>query len=100
MAAADRYRRAQPWQRWADDQHLDLLVRVAGVAARYLAVVLGEEGVQHGLVLYPGAVFPYQSRAGDPDQLRRSLPSGTVMFYVDPPSETPPEFTAGCASDL
>jgi hypothetical protein len=94
MAAADGYRRAQPWQRWADDQHLDLIVRVASVPARYLAIVLGQEGIQHGLVLYPGAAFPDQSMVTDPDQLRTSLPAGTIMFYLDPPSQTPPEFTA------
>lgn len=95
--AADSYRGAQPWRRWADDQHLDLIVRVAGVAARYLAIVLGQEGIQHGLVLYPGAAFPHDSMAGEPDQMRASLPAGTIMFYLDPAPQTPPEFTGNAA---
>ncbi|MGE5156342.1 MAG: hypothetical protein ACM3JP_02475 [Betaproteobacteria bacterium] len=54
IAAAEGFRQAPPWLRRADDRHLDLVVRVAGVAARYLAIVLGQEGVQRGLILYPG----------------------------------------------
>jgi hypothetical protein len=88
------YRQAEPWQRWADDQHLDLVVRVAGAATRYVAIVLGQEGIQYGLVLYPGGVFPVDSlRVGQVDT-RTRMPAGTVMFYLDPPRETPKEFVA------
>jgi hypothetical protein len=94
VAAAYEYWQAQPWRRWADDQHLDLVVRVAGVATRYVAIVLGQEGIQYGLVLYPGGVFPADTLQRRTPAERVSMPAGTVMFYLDPPYETPPEFRA------
>jgi hypothetical protein len=97
VAAAHEYWKVKPWLRWADDQHLDLVVRVARVAARYVAIVLGQEGIQHGLVLYPGAVFQADSMLRREARKRSSVPAGTVMFYLDPPHETPPEFVAKAA---
>src|SRR5262245_44311665 len=32
------YCQAEPWLRWADDMHLDLIVRIAGAPTRYVAV--------------------------------------------------------------
>ena len=63
VAAGREYWQVQPWRRWADDQHLDLVVRVAGVATRYVAIVLGQEGIQRGLVLIP-AECSQQARCG------------------------------------
>ena len=88
---------AQPWQRWADDEHLDLIARIGGVPARYVTIVLGQADVQRGLVLYPGGAFPedlhdHQSVAGP-----GALPAGTILFYLDPPAEAPPEFVAKAA---
>ena len=97
VAAAHEYRQARPWRRRADDEHLDLVVRVDGVAARYVAIVLGAEGVQRGLVLYPGGVFSAERQRGWRPGTPVEVPAGTVMFYLDPPEETPPEFVAKAA---
>lgn len=55
---ADTYRRAAPWRRWTDQDHLDLEVRLDGTSARYVTIVIGAEGVQRSLVLYPGGALP------------------------------------------
>ena len=93
---AGDYWRMQPWLRWADDAHFDLVVRADGAAARYVAVVLGQAGIQRGLVLYPGGAFPddlVYSAPGSPVR----LPAGTVLFYLDRPGESPPELRAKAA---
>ena len=93
---ASDYSQARPWLRWSDADHLDLVVRIDDAAARYVAVVIGQEGIQRGLVLYPGAVLP----AGLPDwQPGRPMPvpAGTLLLWLDPPDEVPPEFAAKAA---
>jgi hypothetical protein len=93
---ADAYRRAAPWRRWTDQDHLDLVVRVDGTPARYVTIVIGAEGVQHGLVLYPGGALPAglgDWRPGAPTP----VPAGAILFYLDPPAEAPQEFTAKAA---
>jgi hypothetical protein len=93
---AGAYWRAGPWRRWADHNHLDLVVRIDDTSARYVAVVIGPEGIQHGLVLYPGGVLPDglgDWRPGAPVP----LPAGTILFYLDPPAAAPPEFVAKAA---
>lgn len=86
---------AQPWQRWADDEHLDLIVRIGEVPARYVAIVLGQAGVQRGLVLYPGGVVPEELQ--DHQAGPGALPAGTILFYLDPPTQAPSEFVAKAA---
>ncbi len=86
------YRRAEPWQAWSDIDTLDLVLKVDGAAARYVAVVLGQEGIQRGLSLYPGAVLPEALHAPDPSEV--ALPEGMLMLWLDPPESAPPEFTA------
>jgi len=55
---ADAYRRAEPWRRWTDQDHFDLVIRIDGTPTRYLTIVIGAEGVQHGLILYPSGALP------------------------------------------
>ncbi len=93
---ADTYRRAAPWRRWTDQDHFDLVIRIDGTPVRYVTIVIGAEGVQRGLVLYPGGALPdgladWRPGAATP------LPAGTVLFYLDPPPEAPPEFSAKAA---
>jgi hypothetical protein len=93
---SDAYRRAAPWRQWTDQDHLDLVIRIDGTAARYIAIVIGAEGVQRGLVLYPGGALPDNlgdRRGGAPEP----VPAGSVLFYLDPPAEAPPEFSAKAA---
>jgi hypothetical protein len=68
---ASEYCRVRPWLRWSDADQLDLVVKIDGAAARYVAVIIGQEGIQRGLVLYPGAVFADGLCDWQP---RRSLP--------------------------
>ena len=90
--AAD-YAQAQPWLRWADDIRMDVVVRIDGVATRYIAVVIGHEGIQRGLVLYPGGVLPADLQDWQPGA-PTLLPAGTLVCYLDPPDQAPPEFAA------
>jgi hypothetical protein len=93
---ADAYRRAAPWRRWTDRDHFDLVIRIDGTPARYVTIVIGAEGVQQGLVLYPGGALPdtlIDWRPGAP----MSVPAGTLLFYLDPPAEAPQELSAKAA---
>jgi hypothetical protein len=88
---ADAYRRAAPWRRWTDQDHFDLVIRVDDTPARYVAIVIGAEVVQHGLVLYPGGALPdtlVEWRPGAPTP----VPAGSILFYLDSPVEAPQEF--------
>ena len=96
FAQASDYSQAQPWQRWSDTEHLRLVLRFDGRAARYVAVVIGQEGIQRGLVLYPGRALPDGLGIGQPGEAV-PLPAGTLLFYLDPPDETPPQFAAKAA---
>jgi hypothetical protein len=93
---ASDYCRVRPWLRWSDADHLDLVVKIDGAAARYVAVVMGQEGIQRGLVLYPGAVLADGLSDWEPGR-SMPLPAGTVLLWLDPPDEVPPEFAAKAA---
>ncbi|MDA8039650.1 MAG: hypothetical protein M0Z69_10925 [Actinomycetota bacterium] len=84
------YRR-QVWARWADDIDLLIEVETGGNVRSFAAVVLGHEGIQHGVVLYPGTGTPTGLRSG-PGEHVQSLPAGTLMLNLDPPDELPEEF--------
>lgn len=85
------YAMAEPWTLpHLTEPDLDLLVTVDGAATRYVPVVLGRDGIQHGLVLYPGAVLPDSLLSWRPGQ-PATVPPGSVMCYLDPPDERAPE---------
>ncbi len=97
---ADTYRRAAPWRRWTDQEHFDLVIRIDETPARYGTIVIGAEGVQHGLVPYPGGALPdtlVEWRPGAPVP----VPAGSILFYLDfyldPAAEAPQEFRAKAA---
>jgi hypothetical protein len=79
---------AAPWTRWHDGVVLVLDMNIDGARRRYGAVVMGNAGIQHGLVLYPGGEVPVGLDDWEPG---RSLPTpaGTVALMLDPPSELP-----------
>jgi hypothetical protein len=86
-----RYTEAEPWTRWSDINHLHLDLRLRSQETRYLALVLGNEGIQRGLVLYPGEILPAGlSEPVPPSQV--NLPLGTLNFYLDPTRKAPPEY--------
>ncbi|MDQ6837934.1 MAG: hypothetical protein M3137_06250 [Actinomycetota bacterium] len=82
-----------PWERWSDSVPLHLELGTPDDVATYLGVVLGAEGIQRGLILYPGTALPVGSGDGDPED-PALVPSGTLMFFLDPPSELPAELVA------
>ncbi|WP_432978105.1 hypothetical protein [Dactylosporangium sp. CA-233914] len=93
VAHADTYRRAAPWRRWTDQDHFDLVIRIDDTPARYVTIVIGAEGVQRGLVLYPGGALPdtlVEWRRSAPTP----VPAGSILFYLDPPADAPQEFRA------
>ncbi len=88
-----RYHQAMPWERWTDETDLVLQLRIGRRAATFCATILGNEGIQRGLVLYPGASPPPElGRTPAPGQL--PLPPGTLMFNLDPREQLPPELVA------
>ena len=63
---------------------------------RYVTIVIGAEGVQPGLVRYPGGALPdalVDWRPGVP----MPVPAGSILFYLDPPAEAPRGFRAKAA---
>jgi hypothetical protein len=93
---SDTLRLAAPWRRWTDQDHLDLVVRVGGIPERYVTIVIGAEGIQAGLVLYPGGALP-DGLAGWRPGAPTPVPAGSIQFYLDPPAEAPREFVAKAA---
>jgi hypothetical protein len=59
-----RFYQRQVWTRWADDVDLLINVETGGNERCFAAVVLGHEGIQHGVVLYPGTGPPTGLRGG------------------------------------
>jgi hypothetical protein len=85
--------RAKPWARWHDDIDLALEVSIAEATSSHAAVVIGNAGLQRGLVLYPGEAVPPGLRdwqPGDP----MPTPAGTLLCTLDPPGEVPAELSA------
>jgi hypothetical protein len=82
--------RAEPWVRWSDVVPLSLEVTVDASTDGYVAIVMGNAEVQHGLALYPGTALPkyLMSRVPGPD----ATPDGTLLLFLDPPGEVPLEF--------
>lgn len=72
---------------------MDLLVEVTiGPKSRkYAVVVLSHEGIQHGVVLYPGTGPPAGLREGHSTR-PPTMPEGTLMLNFDPPEDLPAEF--------
>ena len=84
------YLRAEPWGRWSDVVPLGLQLTVDGVVANYVAIVMGNAGIQRGLALYPGMTLPPGLRS--PRPALEATPSGTLLLMLDRPGETPDEF--------
>jgi hypothetical protein len=87
-----RFYRQQVWTRWADDVDLTIELGLGGDLRAFTAVVLGHEGIQHGVVLHPGD-DPSPRFGSDRANAPPAMPAGTLMFNLDPPSDVPAEFS-------
>ncbi len=81
---------AAPWIRWHDDVVLGLDMSINGAHPRFAAVVMGNAGIQHGLVLYPGDNVPAGLKDWEPDR-PVPTPTGTVALMLDPQADVPPD---------
>lgn len=79
--------RAQPWLRWSDASHLALCLTVDGTTEQYVAIVMGNAGVQRGLALYAGTSLPRKLTTQ-----KGSVPGGTLLLFLDSEEEAPLEF--------
>jgi len=90
------YLSAEPWTRWSDEVPLGLELTVDGAVTNYVAIVMGNAGVQRGLALYPGMALPAGLRSPgpelEPEPALEATPSGTLLLLLDPPGETQVEF--------
>lgn len=84
--------RAEPWARWSDVVPLALKLTLDGSMTNYVAIVMGNAGVQRGLALYPGVTLPSGLSTPGPEPTLESTPSGTLLLMLDPPEETPEAF--------
>jgi len=79
------------WNRWADDVDLLVEVMIGPQSREYATVVLGHEGIQYGVILYPGTGPPAGLRQGHSSH-PPTMPKGTLMLNFDPPENVPAEF--------
>lgn len=88
-----RFFLSAPWERWADGVDLSIRLSVDGDESDLAGVVLGNAGIQFGLVLYPGPEPPPQLR-----RWKRAkdvpVPDGTLMFHLDPAAGLPADLVA------
>ncbi|MFZ0665999.1 MAG: hypothetical protein WAM97_09595 [Acidimicrobiales bacterium] len=85
--AFDFYR-AAPWTRWDDRVVLVLETSIGNTDDCLAAVVMGNSGIQHGLVLYPGGQIPAGLEDWEPG-LPVPIPSGSLSLLLEPPSDLP-----------
>lgn len=80
--------RAALWTRWHDGVVLRLEIEVDRAHKRYAAVVMGNAGIQHGLVLYPGSEVPSGLKDWKPGRPVPN-PRGTLVVMLDRPPQVP-----------
>lgn len=85
---AFEFYRAALWTRWDDGVVLALETSVQSTDGGWAAVVMGNSGIQHGLVLYPGGQLPAGLDDWAPG-LPVPMPPGTLSLMLDPPSDVP-----------
>lgn len=87
LAQTLAFDQAEPWNRWSDDEQLLLTLDIDdGLAEQYLAVVMGQAGIQHGLALYAEHNLPADTRANEPQP-------GSIVLLLDAPDELAVDIT-------
>jgi hypothetical protein len=80
-----RYADRRPWKRISDDTWFGLHVIAGDAEAQMTAVVLGNAGIQSGLVLCPEGTVPFHGGRFRPEE----VPGGTLLLSLD--EEVPPD---------
>ena len=81
------YAQAAPWERRADDVHLQLELRIGSRRADHVAIVTGNAGISRGLVLCPGRAVPPSLLRDEPET---PSPEGTSHLALVSGGEAPP----------
>lgn len=87
-ATAFDFYRAAPWARWHDGIALRFQTNLESTDGGWAAVVMGNSGIQYGLVLYPGGQIPAALDDWEPGR-PVPMPPGTLSLMLDPPSALP-----------
>jgi len=84
------YAREEPWQVWPDDLQFTVTVTSEGNSASYVAAVIGRDGLQAGLVLYPGNDLSAVVIPAADWQPEDPLPfqEGSLLLHLNPPDDT------------
>lgn len=90
--ALEFYRKG-PWSRWHDGIDLAVEIALPGATSRHTGVIMGNGGLQHGLVIYPGENAPAGLDDWEPGQ-PVAMPADTLLCTLDLPQELPLELTA------
>jgi hypothetical protein len=90
------YAEAEPWLSWPDELLPRLVLTVDGEATSYIVSVIGQQGLQAGLVLYPGADHSDVVVPGDDWEPEDPLPfaPGTLLLHLNPRDDTLPDMAA------
>jgi hypothetical protein len=84
------YAESEPWQGWPDDLQLRIVVTAGGESTSYVGVVIGRDGLQAGLVLYPGRDQSAVVLPDDDWEPEDPLPflDGSLLLHLNPPDDT------------
>jgi hypothetical protein len=90
------YAQEEPWQLWPDDLQFRVVATIEGRSTSYVAAVIGREGLQAGLVLYPGKDSSAVVVPADDWQPEDPLPfrEGSLLLHLNPPDNTLEEMAA------
>lgn len=91
------YYATEPWKRWHVPDQLSLLVRLDEKPTRFVAVIVGSNDTEHGLLLYPGGAVPsglYDRELGG----MPPMPDGTLLLLFDGDGDAPQAYAARAIS--
>lgn len=79
---------AAPWTRWDDGMVMALETSIEDTDGGWAVVVMGNAGIQRGLMLHPAGHIPTGLDGWEPG-LSVAMPSGTLSLLLDPPADLP-----------
>lgn len=72
------------WTRWPDSIHFRLSLKIGSQRRDATAIVMGNEEIQHGLVLYPSKRIDRAIFDADPREFADRIPDGTSYVFLEP----------------